>query len=180
MSIFCIPTPIIFRGLVTSHRAVTLVAAILDAVAVDARSSVPGQLSVSCSFSSIEVDVFEIEGMNVTRYVAKERETDIDAEICPAACYHCDTDGRNYKSRQQVLGGDRTWLRSRSSICFPSWAKAAIDLQRMVMRITRRAETESDILMTVVLTIRLICRSTGCWDGRGMGFELRLVGRQQR
>lgn len=79
MSIFRVPMSNILRGLVTSHRAVTLVAAILNSVAVDARSSVPGQLAVPCSFSSIEVDVFEIEGMDVTRDVAEERQTDIDA-----------------------------------------------------------------------------------------------------
>ena len=70
---------VLLRSLTTLHRAVALIAAILNAVAVDARCRVPGRLAVPCPFSSIKVDVLEIEGVDVTRYVPEEGQTNVDA-----------------------------------------------------------------------------------------------------
>ena len=63
----------------TLHCAVTLIATVLYSITVDSGRSMPGQLAVPCSFPSIEVDIFEIEGVDMTRYVAEQRQTDIDA-----------------------------------------------------------------------------------------------------
>jgi len=45
--------------------------------------------------TALEVDVFDIEGVNVAWEVAKNCETDVDAQVGSASCYKEDTDWRN-------------------------------------------------------------------------------------
>jgi hypothetical protein len=39
------------------------------------------------------VDVLDVEGMDMSREVAKDRQSDVDEEIRAAACYTIDADG---------------------------------------------------------------------------------------
>jgi hypothetical protein len=51
---------------------------ILNSIAVDTGSVASGQLAVSRAVASIKVDVFDIEGVNVTGDVAEKGQADVD------------------------------------------------------------------------------------------------------
>ena len=61
-----------------SNRAVALMSTTLYSVRVHARCIRASQLPGSGSLAPIEVDIFNVESVNVSREVAKDRETDVD------------------------------------------------------------------------------------------------------
>jgi hypothetical protein len=68
---------------------------ILNSVAVDARSVLSSQLTMSCAVASIEIDVFNVKCVNVSGNVAEKGQADVDAQIGAASGDHCHTDGRD-------------------------------------------------------------------------------------
>ena len=103
-------------------------AAALDAVRVHTRCRVRSKLAESRLLASIKVDIFEVEGVNVSRDEAEERQADIDNKVSPESCNHEDADGRYCRLLAEYRDD-----RGRG-------------LRRMVMRTTRRAGMGSDIL----------------------------------
>ena len=85
------------------HRTISLVPTILNSVAVHPRCRLASQLTMSRTFASIEVDVFEVKGVDVARNVPKKGEADVDAEVRPTARYHSYSDRWDWKSVSRSL-----------------------------------------------------------------------------
>ena len=64
----------------------------LHVVRVDSRCRPRIEYTISCLFFPPIVDVFDIEGVDVTGHDAEERQADVDEEIGAAACYAIDAD----------------------------------------------------------------------------------------
>jgi hypothetical protein len=79
------------------HGAVTATAS-LDVVAVHAWCSAVVVDAHVALLLSVVVDVFEVEGVDVTREKSKKGQTNVDGKICAAAREHEDTDG-GHKNR---------------------------------------------------------------------------------
>ena len=60
---------------------------------------------MSRAVAAVEVDIFEIEGVNVARNVAKEGEADVDKQIEATSGDHEDTDWRKQDCDQDDQKG---------------------------------------------------------------------------
>lgn len=67
------------------HCPVSLESTVLHPIRIDGRCRAAGELSMPRSVSSVEVHVFDIEGVDVAGEITQERETDVDEEIKSAA-----------------------------------------------------------------------------------------------
>ena len=47
------------------------------------------------SLASVEVDIFEVEGVDVARNISEESEADVDTQVCAAPGHHCYSHGRH-------------------------------------------------------------------------------------
>lgn len=63
-------------------------AATLDAVRIDARGAIGGQGAQPGTPAAVKVDVFEVEGVDVTGDVAEEGQADVDQQVGAAAGHH--------------------------------------------------------------------------------------------
>lgn len=79
----------------TSQCTVSLMTAILNSIRVDARRGLARQLAISCTITSIEVDIFDVEGMDVAWDVAEESKADVDTKISTTSGNHSDTNRWN-------------------------------------------------------------------------------------
>lgn len=79
------------------HCAITLAAA-LDSLAVNTRSWLGCKATCSGLLSTVIVDIFEVERVEVTRNVAKDGEADIDKHISTTSCYGINAKGREEES----------------------------------------------------------------------------------
>ena len=68
---------------------------VLYSVGVDAGRMLSCQLSMTCALAAIKIDVFEVEGVDMTRDITEKRKADIYTEIGSAASHHCDTHRRH-------------------------------------------------------------------------------------
>lgn len=66
-------------------------ASILDAVGVDARCGPLRGTSQWVTIATIIIDIFQIEGVDVSGEVAENCEQNVDPEVNSAACNHKDT-----------------------------------------------------------------------------------------
>jgi hypothetical protein len=64
------------------HDRAVIVPAGLDPVAVHARGRAGEQATLTRLLAAVVVDVFDVEGMHVAWEVPKDREEDVDEEIC--------------------------------------------------------------------------------------------------
>lgn len=53
----------------------------LNAITIDTGCSAGGKSAFSSLFSAVIVDVFDVEGMYMTRYVSEDGEADVDEKI---------------------------------------------------------------------------------------------------
>lgn len=57
----------------------------LHPVRVYAWCYLSSQLPMPGTFATVKVDIFDVEGVDMTRNVAKDSQCDVDKQICPAA-----------------------------------------------------------------------------------------------
>jgi hypothetical protein len=105
----------------------------LHSVTVDTGCHLSSQLPVSCTFASVEVDIFNIEGVDVTRDVAEESQADVDKQVHATASDHGNANRRHYNNVSMIIEPERQ----------------DIDVRRRVIRTIRRAGAVSDILAVV-------------------------------
>jgi len=74
------------------HRAMPSPTTALDSVRIYARCPSGCELAQSTLLASIEIDVFDVEGVDVTRNVAEDGETDVDEQIGAATRDYEDAD----------------------------------------------------------------------------------------
>lgn len=67
---------------------------ILNSLTIDARRSLTRQLTHSRFLSAIEIDIFDVEGVDMAWQVTEDGETDVNEEVGAAAGDHKDADGR--------------------------------------------------------------------------------------
>ena len=93
--------------LVPSDCAISIRAATLDSVGIDAGRIVGCELAQSTLLATVEVDVFEVEGVDVTWDISKDGETDVDEEIGTAARDHKYSDRREEDGDEDNEEGGR-------------------------------------------------------------------------
>lgn len=76
-------------------RAITSCTTSLDIVGIDAWYRIGCELAKSALLAAVEVDIFDVEGMNVTWNVAEECEANVDKKVGTAACDHEDANRRD-------------------------------------------------------------------------------------
>jgi hypothetical protein len=86
-----------------------MMATVLDSVGINARSMFASQLAMASSLSSIKVDVFDVECVNVARNITQQRQADVDTEVRAASCYHGYTDRRDYVYVSSCLRAKGQW-----------------------------------------------------------------------
>jgi len=86
--------------------------------------------------ASVVVDIFQVEGMNVTWKVAEESEDDVDEEISTTATNYEHAHRWDWQAQlvYAVWAGD-------------PWHRLRQNLQRRVMRTTRMAGAASDMVV---------------------------------
>lgn len=65
-------SPFVSPRKVSLHGSITLESTVLYAIRVDARRSASGKLTVSGTLTAIEVDVFEVKGVDVAGEIPKQ------------------------------------------------------------------------------------------------------------
>jgi len=79
----------------------------LYVVGVDARCGISSELTESALLAAIKVDIFEVEGMDMTWNVTKDCEADVDEEVSTTSRDHENADGRNEDGDEDDEEGGR-------------------------------------------------------------------------
>ena len=102
-----------------SDCAIPIRTASLDSVGIDAWGIFGGELAESALLTAVKVDVFDVEGVNVTWDISEDGETDVDEEVGTAARDHKYTDRGQEEGDEHNENGRRcvrhcVW----SAVCF--------------------------------------------------------------
>lgn len=87
--------------------AISIRTATLDSVRIDAGRIVGCKLTQSALLATVKVDVFEVEGVDVTWEISEDGETDVDDEIGTASRDHEYSDGREEDGDEDDEEGGR-------------------------------------------------------------------------
>lgn len=77
------------------YSAISSLSALLHSITVYTCSLIVDYRSINRSCSPVEVHVFNVESVKMTRDVAEKSETDVYEYVHAAACDHEDTNGRD-------------------------------------------------------------------------------------
>lgn len=80
---------------------------ILNVIGVNTGRMIGCELAKSALLPPVEVNIFDIEGVDVAWNVAEEREADIDKEVGATACYHEDAHWGEEDSDEDYEEGGR-------------------------------------------------------------------------
>jgi len=102
----------------------TVPPSMLNVIGVNTRRRIGCELAKSALLTAVEVNIFDVEGVDVTWNVAEDCEADIDEEVGAAACYHEDAHWGKEDSDEDYEEGGRRVRHSGSLVmleyCFLS------------------------------------------------------------